>query len=162
MLDHRFRFVVVGSAQIDDVVAPARNFAQKRRARERCHVGHAGGGGNGRCGKGRWRSNGADQREYALVLDQAAGVGNGPLRFVGVVQRLQFELATVDAAAAIGFAKRRLDAKAHVYAQFLGRAGERRRLAEDDGFGNANGPLGLFFRGYFRGYLRTGHCRCQR
>ena len=131
---HRLGLVVVGCAQVQHMVALAARVAQERSPGERRDVGYAGAGRHRHRGARRGRSHGADQREDA-VLDQAARVVDGEFRLVAVVEGAQFERATMDAATLIRLLECRLDADAHVAAQFLGGPGKGRRLAEQDGLG---------------------------
>ena len=135
---HRLGLVVVGGAQIDHVVALPGCFAQKGGTGERRDIGHASRCRHRRRGARRGRAHRADQREHALVVNELPGVGDGLLRLVAIIERAQFQTPPGDAAARVRLVKRRLNAKAHVGSKLLRRAGESRRLAEQDAFvGNA-------------------------
>ena len=69
-------------------------------------------------------------------------MGDRPLGLVAVVIALELQLATLDAAVAVGLRERGQEAGAHALAQGAGRTVEGGRLAEQDGVG-AYARLGL-------------------
>ena len=116
--DYFLGFLIVGGAQVDHA-APL-GIAEETTARERSDVGDAGVLGNGDgCARG-WGADGADQRENLLAFDQLAGVVDGGFRLVPIVERHQFEPASVDPALLIHLAEGRLHPEPHVAAQLLG------------------------------------------
>ena len=152
--------LVVGGTQVDDV-APLR-VAQERRAGERGDVGGARGGGD-RCGGARCRRpDGADEGEDTLLGDELLRIGDGGLRLVGVVEGHQFQAPAGNTAVAVGLGEGRLDAEPHVLAEFLCRAAEGRRLAEEDVVLEDAG-VARSRTGDIRCVVRSarGRCRCR-
>ena len=74
----------------------------------------------------------AEQSEHLLLLDEPAGVGDGQLRLVGVVERDEFEPPPVDPACPVGLLEGGEDPEPHALAERRRRAGEGRGLAEED------------------------------
>ena len=111
-----------------------------------------------RSGSGGGRPDGSHEGKHPVHFDQPLGVGIGIVVFVGIVQGLDLQLAVMDAARLVGLVKRRLDAQAHLPAQFSGRPGESDGLAEKNlGVGNPRASFPLMLR---RCGGLCGRCSC--
>src|SRR5207237_5789120 len=77
-------------------------IAQEAGAREWADEWYLGGGCDGHCRIGGWRTDGADERKYPLFLDKLLGRGDRAVGLVAVVQAHKLEPAPVDATARVG------------------------------------------------------------
>src|SRR5712692_6444942 len=123
----------VARADIDDVLELG--IAQEAGAGERTGERHPGGAGDRHRRVRGGRSDGADQREHPLLLDQLLGRDDRAVGLIPVVDAHQLELAAVDAAPGVDFLERRQDAGAHALPERRGGPFEHGRLAEQDGIG---------------------------
>ena len=130
VLDPGLGLLVVGRPDIDHV--GQRRVAQEGGAGERPDEGHVrfGRDREGRLRRG--RADLADQGEDPVLVDQAPGVRDRPLRLVAVVVGHELEPAPVHAAGGIRFGEGREDALAHAEPQSRRRSREGGRLAERD------------------------------
>ena len=129
-LDHLVGLLEVGGADVEHHgAAPA---AQELRPRERADVGHAGGRRDGLGGVGGRGADRPDEGEYALLLDEPAGVADRAIRLVRIVEGDQLELAPVHPARAVALLEGGLDPEPHAPPEGLRRARERGGLAEQD------------------------------
>ena len=128
--DHFLGFLVVRGAQVNHDTQLW--VTQELRTGERSQERNAGVVGKGDRDPGRGRAHRADESEDLHSLDEPPGGVNGQVGFVGVVNGFQFQPAAVNAASLVGLVERRLDAQAHLPAQFLLGAPENRGLPEHD------------------------------
>jgi hypothetical protein len=130
VLDPGLGLLKIRGANIDHVAVE--RIAEKFRARERTDEGHLGGSRDWLAGFRRRRSHSAHQRENLVVIDCLVRGFDGLFGLVAVVNRLELELAAINAAGPVGFLKCCKNTLAHSLAQRLRRAIERRDLSEED------------------------------
>src|SRR6185295_5089755 len=105
--------------------------------------------------QGGGRADVGEQSEHPVLLDELLGVLHRELALVFVVPRAQLDAASVYASLGIHVIEVGLGADIHLYAQLRGRTGERRGLAEQNGFGSDTGYLGESAAEQRRGYRKN-------
>ena len=128
---HFLGFLVVGSPHIDDIGQLGR-VPQEGRPGKRANVRHPGLFGHRRGRARSRRPHRANQRKNAILFNQARGVGNRRLGFIGVVPEHQLQPAPVHPAVAVRLGKGRHNPPVHTLPQLRGGAGKSGRLAEYD------------------------------
>ena len=130
MFDPGLGLLEIRAANIDDVAIE--RIAKKFCAGERSDEGHLGRRCDRLAGFRCRRSNRADKRKDLVFLDCFVGGFDGFFGLVAVINRLELELAAVDAAGAVGFLEGRKYTFAHALAERLCRPVERRDLPEQN------------------------------
>ena len=121
-----------GIARLDvEHVAQAR-LAQLLRTGKRRNQRHAGLFGQGHARQRRRRAGVLKQRQHFGVFDEVAGVGLGPFRVVGIIERQHADLASMHSALGIDVIEIQAGALAHFPGDAFQRARELARLAQQD------------------------------
>ncbi len=129
LADELVGLVVVAGADVEDIAVE--RVAQRFGAGERSHERNLGGREDRFRGVRGRRADIAEEQKHA-VIDKLLGIGRRAIAFVAIVDRTQLDFAAVDAPRCIDRLEIRHRAGAHLDAELLRRAGERRRLAEQD------------------------------
>ena len=140
MLHHRLGLLIVGGADVHHQWLV--RLAEKFDAGERADHGNAGIGRNRLDRGGGRRADGADDREYLVLLQQLLDHTDRACRLVAVIDALEFELASLDAAGLVDFGEGGFEPDLHVLPQGRCRTGQRGGLAKYDSVGR-NTVLGV-------------------